>query len=45
MVSTPCSVGQVGSKSDRLMSENVVRESLTLLRNQDNALPLSGAVR
>ncbi|ELR17824.1 betaglucosidase [Acanthamoeba castellanii str. Neff] len=25
------------------MSENVVRESLTLLRNQDNALPLSAA--
>ncbi|ELR17827.1 xylosidase [Acanthamoeba castellanii str. Neff] len=38
-------IATVGSKSDRLMSENVVRESLTLLRNQDNALPLSAVAQ
>lgn len=31
----------VGSKADRSLSESAVRESLTLLKNENNALPLA----
>jgi len=36
--------GQVGSKADRSLSESAVRESLTLLKNENNALPLAAQV-